>query len=226
MLNDNELKEELSSLSNKEQVRFMKLLQTFNHRGGSSSNSKINRALDAAKYKSNNTIQGGGGLFSEFKNMFGGVSQNLNNVKELIIPNFLKEDTTQNQSENMDGGKFNNTTIKENTAPINYNNNNRELEERVDKLEQSISLLNDTLNSMNNDNNVNTEGNNNTNSNNNQMNNNMDGGSQKKKDRKKYKKKGAQKGKKTIIISSYKKKQSKKNKKKRKTQLLKSKKLK
>ena len=100
MLDDNQLKEELSNLSEKEQIRFTKLLETFNHRGGSSSNSKVNRALEVAKYKGPNIVQGGGGLFSGLQTMLGGVSEKMNSVKDFITPNVLKEATKELEDEN------------------------------------------------------------------------------------------------------------------------------
>ena len=243
MLDDNQLKKELGNLTEKEQVKFMKLLDTFNHRGGSSSNSKVNRALEAAKYKGGNRIQGGGGLLSGIQNMFGGVTQKFNDLKDFATPKMFKEinqelkeeetnvetKTERNNEANpkesvresteegvkMEGGKLTQNTNTE--GPITEDTR-EELEERVGKLEQSLSLLNDTLNNLNNDENenANENANNTENLNNNTL---LKGGAKKKKKKKlscKSKNKSKSKSKNS----------KSKNKQKRKTKLQKSKKLK
>lgn len=186
MLNDNELKNELGNLTLNEQVKFMKLLETFNHKGGSSNNSKVNRALGVAKYKRQSGIQGGGGgIFSEFKNMFGGVSEKINSLKNMTMPKILQDINNEiEQEENsrkLEGGKLNKNNIIEvhNNDDIVLNKNTSgKLEDRVGKLENSISLLNETLNNMNNDDN---------------NNHNLKGGGKKKKSRNKSKKKSRNK---------------------------------
>lgn len=229
MLNDTELKNELGNLTVKEQVKFMKLLETFNHKGGSSSNSKVNRALNVARYKKNRDIQGGGGngIFSEFKNMFGGVSEKINSLKKMATPKILQdinneieeeEKTNEENSQKLEGGKLN----KNNNNILLNKDNNVKLEERVGKLENSISLLNETLNNMNddgnNDNNDNNgnNGNDGNNGNNDNNNNNLQGGGRGKKNKSKKKKKNNNKSKKKKSKSKSKRKHYKRTKQKKK----------
>jgi hypothetical protein len=174
MLDDNQLIEEMGNLSRKEQTKFMKLLETFNHRGGSSSNSKANTALRVAKYNSSsNSNQRGGGLFSGITNMFGGVSEQFTNLKNFATPSFLKDINNELDEKNntdlvekMEGGKFNNNKLEKGTT---IHDDTNELEERVSKLETSLSLLNDTLTHINDNENLNEKENNNINVNNNPL---------------------------------------------------------
>ena len=177
MLDDNQLRHELGNLSLKEQVKFMKLLETFNHKGGSSSNSKVNRALEVSKY---NNPQKGGGLFSGIQNMFGGVTNNMNNLKDMVTPTFLKEINQELKDEKIaEENKNNEDKLEE--------NNENKLEERVGKLEQSINLLNNTINNINKEEKIND--NNNIENTNNVVS--LKGGGKKKKKQKKYKRKSS-----------------------------------
>ena len=237
MLDDNQLKKELGNLTEKEQVKFIKLLETFDHRGGSSSNSKVNRALEAVKYKEGNIVQGGGGLLSGIQNMFGGVTQKFNYLRDFATPNMFKEINQELSAEKtfeenkpelnneVNPKENHNESVKEsayedvkmeggkltqntNSKGATIESTNEVLEERVGKLEESISLLNDTLSSLNNDENANE---------NSTL---LKGGGKKKNKKQSSKKKKKKK------IRSKSKKSKNKRKQKRKTKLLKSKKLK
>jgi len=138
-MENDELKNTLNNLTASEIVKFSKILNTFNQRGGNENNSI--RALNAINVNSNANINTNAnhGILQRFRTMIGGVlSTKLDNLKNFAIPNFLRNNKKKGGFIKQHQSLPQNTNETVNENPTTHH----KVDTRLTALETAINKLN------------------------------------------------------------------------------------
>jgi hypothetical protein len=136
-----EIRNAINHLSNRDKIKFTKLVRTFNQKGGSE------KQIGATLHAINTSFPQNESILSKLKNMIGGVLSNrVEKLKNFMTPAFLN-----NVNKDLSKHTGGNSSKENHSAKSTQENATHSTDSRLNDLEEAVSKLNN----LNNNNNIN-----------------------------------------------------------------------
>jgi hypothetical protein len=135
-----EIRNAINHLSNRDKIKFTKLVRTFNQKGGAE------KQIRATLHAINTSSPQNESILSKLKNMIGGVLSNrVEKLKNFITPAFLN-----NVNKDLSKHTGGNSSKENNSTKSTQENTTHSTDARLNDLEEAVSKLNNLNNNNNN----------------------------------------------------------------------------